>query len=230
VIDELTPQLYRLRLGRFQAYVWRDDDTVTLIDTGEAGAAPTIAAALRELGSAPSDVGRVVLTDFHDDHAGAAAQIRTWGDVEVVAHAADAPVLRGDQAGPLPNLTDFERALQEQVATGLQPAPAVDVDVEVRDGDVVPFGGGAHIVATPGHTDGSIAVHLPAHGVLLTGDVAAEHAGEVILGVFNLDRNDTARSFHRLAELDADVVAFGHGEPVVGHAAHKLRAAASRLS
>lgn len=67
-------------------------------------------------------------------------------------------------------------------AAGLPPAPPVRVDREVRDGDVLDFAGGAHVISTPGHTDGSIALHLPEHGVLLTGDIAAEYEGEVILG------------------------------------------------
>ncbi|MFE1248674.1 MBL fold metallo-hydrolase [Streptomyces sp. NPDC058735] len=32
---------------------------------------------------------------------------------------------------------------------------------------------GAHVVPVPGHTHGSIALHLPGHGVLSTGDTVA---------------------------------------------------------
>ncbi|MGH4017092.1 MAG: MBL fold metallo-hydrolase [Pseudonocardiaceae bacterium] len=182
-ITELRPHLYRLVLGRYQAYLWHDDDSVTLIDTGEAGSGPAIDASLRQLGLAPGDLDRLVLTHFHDDHTGSAAEVSSWGAVQVIAHAADAPVIRGDVTGPPPNFTDFERALHARIAAGLPPAPAARVDHEVRDGDVLDFGGGAHVMSTPGHTDGSIALHLPVHKVLITGDIAAEYQGQVILGV-----------------------------------------------
>lgn len=229
-IVELRPYLYRLLLGRYQAYLWRDEQSVTLIDTGEAGSGPRIAGALEQIGLAGSDLDRVVLTHFHDDHAGSAAEVASWGvATQVVAHTADAPVIRGEAEGPPPNFTDFELELHAHVAAGLPPAPPVRVDLEVRDGDVLDFGGGAHVISTPGHTDGSIALHLPKHRVLITGDIAAEYEGEVILGVFNLDRAQAAASFRRVADLAADVACFGHGEPLIGNAQARLQQAAATL-
>jgi glyoxylase-like metal-dependent hydrolase (beta-lactamase superfamily II) len=227
--EQLTGNLYRLFLGRFQAYLWRDTDGVTLIDTGAADAGAAIAAALDGMGLAPQDVNRVVLTHFHDDHAGAAAEVREWGDVEVVAHHADAPIISGAVTGPEPNLTEDERLIHAQVAAGLPPAPPVHVDRTVADGDVLDFAGGARVLAAPGHTDGSIALHLPEHGVLLTGDTIAEFQGRVMLGVFNLDTEQTGRSMRRLAGLDVEIAAFGHGEPVLRHAAARLREAVEAL-
>ncbi len=49
-MTELVPHLYRLSLGRFQAYLWRDDDSVTLIDTASA------AASFRRLADLDADV------------------------------------------------------------------------------------------------------------------------------------------------------------------------------
>ncbi|MCW3814154.1 MBL fold metallo-hydrolase [Micromonospora sp. DR5-3] len=228
--ERLHPRLYRLLLGAFQAYLWLDDDGVTLVDTGPAGSGPAIEASLRDLGLGRADLRRVVLTHFHDDHAGAAAEVAAWGDVEVVAHAADAPVLRGERPGPPPAFTEAERDLHARVAAGLPPAPPVRVDREVTDRDLLDFGGGAEVVGTPGHTDGSVALHLPRHRLLFTGDVAAEYGGEVIFGVFHVDRARAAESFRRLAALDVDLACFGHGEPVLGGAGDRLRAAAGTLA
>lgn len=228
-ITELRPHLYRLTLGRYQAYLWHDADSVTLIDTGEAASGPAIEAALRQIGLAPGDLDYLVLTHFHDDHTGSAAEVSTWGGVQVIAHAADAPVIRGEVTGPPPSFTDFERELHARIAAGLPPAPPVRVDHEVRDGDMLEFGGGAQVISTPGHTDGSIALHLPEHKILITGDIAAEHQGEVILGVFNLDRTEAVTSFCRLAELAAETACFGHGEPLIENASARLQQAASVL-
>lgn len=227
--QQLTDNLYRVLADPFQAYLWCDEGGVTLIDTGAADAGAAIAAALDGLGLAPPDINRVVLTHFHDDHAGAAAEIREWGEVEIVAHAADTPVISGDAIGPGPDLTDAERAIHQRVVAGLPPAPPVPVDRTVADGDVLDFAGGAHVLATPGHTDGSIALYLPEHGVLFTGDTVAEHSGKVLLGVFNLDTEQTARSMRRLAQLDFEIAAFGHGEPVMRGAGARLREAVESL-
>jgi glyoxylase-like metal-dependent hydrolase (beta-lactamase superfamily II) len=225
---ELVPNLYRLKLGRYQAYLWKDGTSATLIDTGEPSSGALIADALQQIGLGRHSLSRVVLTHFHDDHAGSAAEIASWG-VPVIAHRADAPVLRGAVHGPPPNFTEFERTLHAEVADGLQPAPPVRVDQEVDDGDVLDFAGGAEVISTPGHTDGSIALYLRRHRILITGDIAAEHHGEVMPGVFNLDATIVHESFTRIAALDSDVACFGHGEPVIGGAGDRLREVAAAL-
>src|SRR5690242_4249640 len=60
-----------------------------------------------------------------------------------------------------------------------------------------------HILEISGHTEGSIAIHLPSHGVLFTGDTIA-NVGTVMLGAFNQNRARTVASFRRLAELDVE--------------------------
>ena len=80
------------------------------------------------------------------------------------------------------------------------------------------------MLAVPGHTDGSIALHLPGPGVLFTGDTVANVGGRTIPGVFNVDRRRAAASLGRYGGLDAEVARFGHGDPIVGAAGRALRA------
>jgi glyoxylase-like metal-dependent hydrolase (beta-lactamase superfamily II) len=229
---ELSPHLHQLLLDPGYAYLWCDADELTLIDTGVAGSGAAIAEAVRSLGRSPAELRRVVLTHFHQDHSGSAAEIRAWGGVQVLAHRLDAPVVRGETPGPAPVLTDAPEWEQQLFASlpVLPQAPPVAVDRELEHGDTIAFGGGARVVAVPGHTDGSIAIHLPDHGVVFTGDALANVGGRVTLGVFNLDRARAAGSLRRIAELDADTACFGHGEPIVGDAASSLRTAADEAS
>lgn len=209
----------------WQSYVWQDGDSVTLVDTGASGCGAEIEEALGQLGLSRDEVDRVVLTHFHDDHVGSAAEIAGRGRVRILAHARDAPIIRGDRSAPrIDFVDDDERALHERVAHGLRPAPAVRVDQELHDGDVI--GSDAQVVAAPGHTDGSIGLYLPAEGVLFTGDTVAHFENRVVLGPFDLDRDRAMASFRVLAELDADIACFGHGDPVVGGASASLRSAA----
>jgi glyoxylase-like metal-dependent hydrolase (beta-lactamase superfamily II) len=109
------------------------------------------------------------------------------------------------------------------VGPGLPPAAPARVDRELEDGDVLPFGGGAHVLAVP-------ATPTANSGVLFTGDnVATGRDGQVILGPFNLNRSEAVRSFRRLAALDSSTAVFGHGDPVLTNAATVLSEASRHL-
>jgi glyoxylase-like metal-dependent hydrolase (beta-lactamase superfamily II) len=234
-VIELLPRLHFIRLPVGHAYLWRDPDGLTLVDAGLAGSAQLLADAVRQAGHQPADLRRLVLTHFHPDHVGGAADVAGWGEVEVLAHRADAPFIRAPGTGPAPDLADWERPLFEQVTSQLPTRPAAPlvpprIDRELADGDEPGFGDGAVAVAVPGHTPGSMALYLPRHRVLFTGDaVARGRDGAVICGVFNVNRPQAAASLRRLATLDVAVACFGHGEPVTRDATAELQAAARRL-
>ncbi|MEU0966143.1 MBL fold metallo-hydrolase [Streptomyces sp. NPDC005917] len=231
-VIELLPRLHLLRFPVGQAYLWHDPDagTSTLIDAGPLGAGRTIADALTALGRSPSSVRRIVLTHFHEDHVGGAAELAALSGSEVLAHRLDAPVIRGELAGPPPVFEEWELPVYAEATRHLPVGEPVRPDevTELSDGDVLDFGGGARVVHVPGHTDGSIALHLPAYGVLFTGDAVAVSpvTRSVILGVFNLDRARAVASFRRMAALQTDVACFGHGDPVSSNASQVLRKSA----
>lgn len=232
-VIELLPRLSFIRLPVGHAYLWLDPGGLTLIDAGLPGSAPLLADAVHQTGHELADVRHLVLTHFHADHIGAAADVAGWGgDVAVLAHRADAPFIRAAAAGPAPDLADWERPIFEQVMSQLPAQPVIPPPIgrEFGDGDELGFGDGAVAMAVPGHTPGSVAIYLPRHRVLFTGDAASRRQdGAVICGVFNVDRAQAAASLRRLAALDVAVACFGHGEPLTRDAAAELRAGVRRL-
>ncbi|MFI2781175.1 MBL fold metallo-hydrolase [Streptomyces sp. ALB3] len=209
---EVLPQLHMFRFPVGQAYLWRDGTDLTLVDAGDRHAAAAIEDGVRRLGDDPARIRRIVITHGHDDHYGAAQELADRHGAEILAHRLDAPAVRGEEPVPAPVLHDWERPLYARTRT-VPEAPPTRVDRELADGDELPFGGGARVVHVPGHTPGSLGLHLPRHDVLFTGDAVAG-VGGVMLGVFNTDHAQAEASFRRLAALGPALACFGHGDPL----------------
>jgi glyoxylase-like metal-dependent hydrolase (beta-lactamase superfamily II) len=218
----ITPKLTMLRVNGWQLYVWRDENSVTLIDTGAPGSGA-------EIMTAVPAVDRIVLTHAHVDDTGSAAELHQATGAPVYAGAGDAGAISSGTAVPPPVFEDWEVPIYQRVSVGLPDvAPSVPVTRELVDGDVLDFGGGADVLAIPGHTEGSIAVYLREHRVLFTGDTIA-NVESIMLGVFNQDRAQTVASFRRLAALDVETACFGHGGPIASGAGDGLRQVAATL-
>jgi len=229
---EVVPGVYGVDFGgRVWSYIVEGGDGLTLIDAGIAGQLNVLSEFLGDIGARPEDVNRIILTHFHRDHVGLAAELRDLTGAQVIAHKAEAAVIAGREPAPEPHLTAPEELIFERVAGGIPDAPFAIVDREVGDGDEISLGSGApaEVIHVPGHTAGSISVYVPKRGIVFTGDAAASMNGRPMVGVFNVDGEEARRSFSRIGQLGAETACFGHGEPVVGDANSAFSEAAARL-
>lgn len=156
---------------------------------------------LARLNARGSRATLLVHTHAHIDHIYDVARLRETTGGRALLHPGDLPLYR---------------ALPEQAAAfGLWPeARAIELDGELRDGDVLAAGSiRAEVLHTPGHTPGSVCFAASAGDgtVLLTGDTL--FAGSI----GRWDIGGTSRE-DIVASINAKLMDFPHGTPVVpGH-------------
>jgi len=205
--------------------------TLALVDTGMPGSAQTILSYVEGLDLAAGDLASIVITHHHLDHVGGAAAIVQRTSSRMSAHLGDAPFISGQQSPP-PAQGVVMRVLFRLVAPLMPRADPVPVDVTLQDGDRLDLLGGATVVHVPGHTPGSIALHLPSERLLICGDVIDHRGGRLGLPpkAFSADMDQAVASLRRLAELEFDVLCPGHGAPIVGGADEQVRAMVRELA
>lgn len=216
----LAPGVHRLGDDRVAFLLVVADEGITLIDAGLPGHRRDLRRALRALGRTEADVRGIVLTHGDVDHIGFAEALRVEHDVPVWVHEADAARARGDEAAPpTPRPPWRLGAALGFVGTMLAKGGRtrrIGAVRAVADGDVLPLPGAPVVVGMPGHSPGSIAVHLPEHRVVAVGDaLTTRHVltGDTTPQVapFTDDVAAAAAALDRLSTLDADVVVPGHG-------------------
>lgn len=223
-MKQITDRLYQISLGSVNAFLL-EGEGLTLIDTGVPGSTEKLLAAIRKGGKNPEDIRHIVLTHWHPDHAGNAAELQRRFKARVYAHAAEGGILE-QGGGPRPRFLTpgfanwmvfnlFIKSVSGQIAP-------VTIDERVQDGDLLPLAGGLRVVHTPGHSAGHLALLLEQEGVLIAGDICANVMGLAYSTVYeNLAAG--RQSILKAAELPFDQAVFGHGGPITQHANAKLK-------
>jgi glyoxylase-like metal-dependent hydrolase (beta-lactamase superfamily II) len=218
------------------SYLVEESSEVTIIDAGVPGYYKDIAGELAAMGRSPADVRALVLTHGHSDHIGFAERLRRERQTPVSVHEADAALARGEVPNPAkgygriklgPFLGFFWFAL---LHGGLR-TPKLHEVATFGDGATLDVPGSPRVILTPGHTPGSVALHVPSLNALFVGDAFATYA--VTTGArgpqvapFTADAAQAVASLTRLEGISADLVLPGHGDPWTGgvqEAIHRIR-------
>ena len=224
--------------------ILEEDGAVTLVDTGYPGDRGLLESALRATGHSLADVEAVVLTHGHVDHLGSAEWLRRQHGVPVQAHSSEHPNARGEVSEVISELELFKRIWQPNVfrftlnavRNGALSFEHVSDLQALSEGQPADLPGNPVPIHTPGHTSGHVGLHLPDRGALLSGDALitvdvwnhADTGPQLIRPQFNTDHSQAAASLGALAELDAEVVIPGHGDPYHGSPAEAVEVALAR--
>jgi glyoxylase-like metal-dependent hydrolase (beta-lactamase superfamily II) len=227
---ELAPYLHRVGNDIVACYFVVSAEGVTVIDAGLSGHYRELRRALEALGLSLADVRGLILTHGDSDHVGFAERLRREHGVPVYVHEGDALRARGGAKGTGTGggfgLAAFGFLGYAARKGGLRTQWLSEV-VELRGGETLDLPGAPRVVSMPGHSPGSIAVHVPSVDAVFVGDaLTTRHVLTGAVGPAPAPfTDDPELALASLAALpEATWVLPGHGAPYSGGVAAAVAA------
>jgi endoribonuclease LACTB2 len=174
-------------------YVLGANTNRLLIDVGWPGTLPKLLAMLKRKGIAPQDIGYLLITHYHPDHAGLAQEVKAKGVRLIVLE---------QQLPAISLLKSYMKPVNPYVEITLHD------NLHITTGDSRAFlsriGIAGEIVWTSGHSDESVSLVLD-EGAAFTGDLPPP-------GFVDERASDTVKqSWDRLRALRVRMIYPGHG-------------------
>jgi glyoxylase-like metal-dependent hydrolase (beta-lactamase superfamily II) len=210
---QVTQNLTQITRWRFvNAFLVREDDGLTLVDTTVSGGADDLIAAARNAGG---EIRRIAFTHGHGDHVGSldALKEKLGDSVEVLMPDLDARIHAGEH-------------VLDGKPPGSWPKLQTVPDVRLTGGERV---GSLEVVPTPGHTPGHVSFLDTRDRTVIVGDTFTSIGALAVSNHFywrfplaamaTWDRGKDRESAQTLRELDPAMLVVGHGGPVRNPAA-----------
>ena len=172
-------------------------EELVMIDSGAGNSSKTLVKNIEKAGLNPHDISTLILTHCHIDHIGSAPYFKNNFNCDLVVHDLDADAIEtGNQVLTAANWYGIN-------------FPPTPVGKRLTDDhDILRFGDeDLHLIHTPGHTPGSIALYLDRGGkrILFGQDIHGP-----FLPSFGSDIEQWKKSMEKLLALEADILCEGH--------------------
>jgi glyoxylase-like metal-dependent hydrolase (beta-lactamase superfamily II) len=225
-------------------FIVRDGGSWFLVDAGLGGYEQSIRRAAEDFVGSDAPPAAVVLTHGHFDHVGSLAPLLERWNVPVYAHPLERPYLTGRSSYPPPDPLVGGGAMS--LLSRLYPRGPIDISDRLQflqEDGYIPFASSWRWIFTPGHSPGHVSLFRGRDRVLIAGDAVTTTRQESVIAVatqrrelhgppayFTQDWAAARESVGRLAALEPEVLASGHGEPMAGPDMRRdLRALAARF-
>jgi glyoxylase-like metal-dependent hydrolase (beta-lactamase superfamily II) len=225
--------LHRIGSDIVNSYLVVDGGGVTIIDAGLPRYWRLLNNELARIGASLDDVRALILTHGDTDHIGFAARLSREKGIPAYLHPADDDRARqtmkkpNSSWGPI-KVGPLAGFLWYTARKGGLRIPPVGELRPLEDGQVLDVPGSPRIIHVPGHTPGSVAVHVPAVDALFLGDTMTTRS--VLTGVpgpkpapFTLEPRQAVASLDRVEAVDATWVLPGHGPAWSGGVTEAVR-------
>ncbi len=241
-VQSIHPGITRIRLpmpgkkpGPVNVYLFKGSNNISLIDTGTVMSALLLKQRLAKLGVRFADIDQIVLTHGHLDHQGGVRTIagHRRDRLLVCAHRDEIEAIQSGKDAPLKSYAQFlvrtgtpirhRLAIEIMMFWGQRLTRACRVNQPLDDGDTVTLGEyEAEVVATPGHTRGSISIFLKEEGLLFSGDHILGHITPNALPMLERDASLPVRqsqteyfnSLDTIARLNPGTIYPAHGKEI----------------
>ena len=234
--QQVAPSVERLGDNLVNFYLVDHPDGLLLVDAGLPGHLGQLQEHLARSGRSLRDLRAVLLTHGHLDHTGLVAAVQQAG-AEIWIHESDAAILadgpRSSMRHAKPERSMLPYLLRRPAAIGgplhlarmggFSGKPVLGPHTFHGDQRLDEVPGQPQVIALPGHTQGTVAYHFPAVGVLFTGDALVTredltgHTGPSLVSRgFTHDSAAALASLDKLAELPMALLLPGHGDPFAG--------------
>ncbi|GAA2749342.1 MBL fold metallo-hydrolase [Amnibacterium kyonggiense] len=219
---QLAPGLHRIGDDIVAAHLIVADAGLTLIDAALPGYHRDLLRELAVIGRPVTDIRGIVLTHGDADHVGFAERLRRELDVPVFVGAADAERAKGAKPPATPSdpkrLVPMLGFLLHAARKGIARIPPLTEVQPVAGEQVLDLPGAPRVIPMPGHSPGSVAVHVPGVRAVFVGDELTTR--NVLTGrlgpqpaPFTDDQAASSASLELLRGLDVDWIVPGHGAP-----------------
>jgi hydroxyacylglutathione hydrolase len=189
-----------------------------LIDSGTLGDMEDLTRGLHENGVMVGQLGLVIVTHGHADHAGLAHDLREESAARVVLGAGDLPLAAAGRNDDLNPMSFMGKVLKPFITSFY---PPFEPDVAVREPiDLKSIGIDGRVVAMPGHTAGSIVVLLANHTAFVGDMMAGGALGGLVFPhdpnehYYQADPAANRRNIAALIGMGVETFYLGHGGPV----------------
>lgn len=227
IAEVFNVKIHLLKLRVSNAYLIEGDRPI-LVDTGSPNDAELVRSQLRNVNVELRDLALIVHTHVHSDHMGSTVEVAAEAKCPIAYHPDDQEIVDRSHNGHL-NGIGLRGRVMSRFFSGAK-FDSVNADIPLYDGmGLADFGCDVTIVATPGHTAGSISIVTPEGDAIIGDVIMGGYVGGLVWPTrpnYHYFSDDIGRAMESLDTLllkTRRTLYVGHGGPLLHQAVHTWR-------